>query len=76
VAISGTANLHAETQDLLVRVSPSVGGAIGAGLTAVNPLRGAGARVANRLFQPRMDIVTLDYRITGTFTDPVVQSGR
>jgi uncharacterized protein YhdP len=76
VWISGSANLRTETQDLEVRIAPSLGGAIGAGLTIVNPLLGAGAFVANRLFRPRLDLVTLDYRVTGSFQAPVVRSGR
>jgi uncharacterized protein YhdP len=59
-----------------VRVAPALGNAISTGLTIVNPVLGAGAFLANRLFRGDIpNVVTFDYRITGTFSAPVVESG-
>jgi uncharacterized protein (TIGR02099 family) len=77
VALSGTVDLTAETQDLTVRVAPALSGAVGAGLALVNPLLGAGALVASRLFRPDRlgSLVFFDYRVTGSWQQPTVARG-
>lgn len=76
VGISGTADLRHQTQDLRVRVQPALGNAVSAGLTIVNPVLGAGAFLANRLLRTdALNVVSIEHRITGTFSAPQVESG-
>ncbi|HKC43806.1 MAG TPA: YhdP family protein [Burkholderiales bacterium] len=75
VAITGQADLTRETQDLVVRVVPTVGDgiAIAAGLALLNPLVGAGALLAQRLLRdPVGQMLAFEYRISGSWGDPKV----
>lgn len=85
VTIRGRVDLAQETQDLAVRVKPALSATISAGtagaamlLLAANPLVaaavGAGALLAqNAMNNPLDQIFSYDYRITGSWSDPVVQ---
>ena len=75
VAIVGTADLANETQDLKVRVVPVLGDsiAVAAGVALLNPLVGAGALIAQRLFKdPLGQMFSYEYQITGSWVDPKV----
>jgi uncharacterized protein (TIGR02099 family) len=75
VAITGWADLAKETQDLNVRVVPTVGDsvALAAGVALLNPIIGAGALLAQRLLKdPLGQMLAFQYRVTGSWTDPKV----
>ena len=75
VAIAGKADLAKETQDLTVRVVPVLGDsvAIAAGVALLNPLVGAGALIAQRLFKdPLGQMFAYEYQVTGSWEDPKV----
>ena len=75
VEMRGEADLARETQDLRVRVVPSLalgdGAAIGIGI--VNPVAGIAAAIAQRILKnPIGQIFAFDYAVTGTWSDPKV----
>jgi uncharacterized protein (TIGR02099 family) len=75
VAIAGRADLARETQDLAVRVVPTLGDcvAIAAGVALLNPIVGAGALLAQRLFRdPLGQMLAYEYRVTGSWAEPKV----
>ena len=79
VAITGTANLAKETQDLHVRVVPSIGdsAAVAAGLALVNPMIGLGALLAQRVLKdPIGQMLAFEYQVTGSWEDPIVERVR
>jgi len=82
VTIRGRIDLARETQDLAVRVKPALSATVSAGtamlLLAANPLVaaavGAGALLAQNVMNNPLDqIFSYDYRITGSWSDPVVE---
>lgn len=81
VRINGDIDLAKETQQLNVRVLPSLTTSVSAGaavLFLANPLLGAavgaGTFLAQQLFDnPLEKIFSYDYRVTGAWSDPVVQ---
>jgi len=81
VAISGDIDLAQETQRLAVRVQPSLSTGVSAGaavLFIANPIVGAavgaGALLAQRLMNNPIDqLFSYDYRISGSWADPVVE---
>jgi uncharacterized protein YhdP len=75
VAIAGQADLAQETQDLTVRVVPTVGDsiAVAAGVALLNPIVGAGALLAQRLLKdPLGQMLAYEYRVSGSWTEPKV----
>jgi uncharacterized protein (TIGR02099 family) len=75
VAIAGRADLAKETQDLTVRVVPVLGDsvAVAAGVALLNPIVGAGALIAQRLFKdPLGQMFAYEYQVTGSWVDPKV----
>ena len=75
VAIAGRADLAKETQDLTVRVVPVLGDsvAVAAGVALLNPIVGAGALIAQRLFKdPLGQMFSYEYQVTGSWEDPKV----
>jgi uncharacterized protein YhdP len=76
VTLRGTASLSDETQDLRVRVVPSVADnvAAAAGLALINPVVGLGALVAQRVLkEPIGQMLAYEYRVTGAWDDPKVE---
>ncbi len=85
VDITGEANLALETQKLAVRVLPSLSSTLSTGagaaamlLLAANPLVaaavGAGTLLAQKVMKdPIEQIFAYDYRVTGSWGDPVVE---
>jgi uncharacterized protein (TIGR02099 family) len=75
VLISGRVDLEGETQDLTVRVVPTIGDslAVAAGVMLLNPLVGAGALLAQRLLRdPLGQMLAYEYRVTGSWAEPRV----
>jgi uncharacterized protein (TIGR02099 family) len=73
VLMHGRVNLAAETQDLKVRVQPSVGETVATGVLLVHPVAGAAAWVMNKLFGSPLDkAFAFDYAVTGSWADPTV----
>ncbi|WP_338620717.1 YhdP family protein [Paludibacterium sp. THUN1379] len=75
VSINGEVNLGAETQKLLVHVEPhlSEGVALATGAALINPVVGVAALAAQKVLRdPVSKIFSVDYSVSGTFTDPVV----
>jgi uncharacterized protein (TIGR02099 family) len=73
VEMTGEADLAHETQDLRVRVVPSLGDSAAVGIGIVNPVAGVAAAIAQRLLKnPLGQIFAYDYSVTGSWTDPKV----
>jgi uncharacterized protein YhdP len=72
VRIKGHADLGKETQDLQVKVSPPMDAATIGALIA-NPVAGLAVFLVQQLLDdPLGKLITFNYRITGTWSDPVV----
>ncbi|MEW6163512.1 MAG: YhdP family protein [Pseudomonadota bacterium] len=73
ILLSGQANLVAETQDLHVRVQPSVGETVATGAMLVNPVVGAVAWLAQKALNDPLDqAFAYEYAVTGKWSDPKV----
>lgn len=73
IQMAGRIDLGKETQDLKVRVQPSLGETAATGLLLANPAIGAGAWVLNKLFGNPLDkAFAYDYAVTGGWADPKV----
>ena len=76
VSISGVVDLPRETQNLHLRVVPSLGDGAST-ITSVlmaNPLLGITATLLQRLLKdPLGQIFAVEYDVTGTWNDPVVK---
>jgi len=73
VDMSGQADLARETQDLRVRVIPSLGDSASTVVGIVNPLAGVAAAIAQRVLKnPLGQIFAYDYSVTGSWSDPKV----
>ncbi|WP_250533051.1 AsmA-like C-terminal region-containing protein [Caballeronia sp. AZ10_KS36] len=75
VQAHGSVDLPKKTQDLRVKVIPTVGaGAVALGAAVINPLLGLGALAADlALSQSIKKAFAVDYSITGSWTKPVIQ---
>lgn len=79
VNMSGTIDLARETQNLHLRVVPSVGDGAStiAGFFLANPVFGIGATILQRLLKdPLGQIFSVEYDVTGTWNDPKVARTR
>lgn len=73
VAMHGQVDLARETQDLIVRVTPSLSESIAIAGAIINPAIGIAALIAQKaLKDPFSQIASFDYSITGTWADPVI----
>jgi uncharacterized protein (TIGR02099 family) len=73
VLLSGEANLVAETQNLKVRVQPSIGETLAVGAMIANPVAGAVAWAAHKVLKDPLDqIFAFEYAVTGGWNDPQV----
>ncbi|MDR2015573.1 MAG: TIGR02099 family protein [Azoarcus sp.] len=74
VLMRGQADIAAETQDLRVTVRPTLSDPVALGAAVVNPLVGAVAYLVQKTFgDPIEKLFSYDYRITGSWVDPVVE---
>jgi uncharacterized protein YhdP len=71
--MSGDLDLARETQDLRVRVVPSLGDSASAVIALVNPLLAIPAAIAQKILKdPLGHIFAFNYAVTGGWTDPKV----
>ena len=69
VEMTGETDLARETQNLRVRVVPSLGDSAALGITIVNPVAGVAAAIAQRILKnPLGQIFSYDYEVSGTWT--------
>ncbi|MDR2880698.1 MAG: TIGR02099 family protein, partial [Azoarcus sp.] len=74
VLMLGQTDITAETQDLQVRVYPSLSETVAIGAAIVNPVAGAMTFLSQKVFgNPIEKLFSYDYRITGSWVDPVVE---
>ncbi|CAH2779797.1 MAG: FIG005080: Possible exported protein [uncultured Caballeronia sp.] len=75
VQMQGTFDMPKQTQNLHVKVIPTVGaGAVALGAAVINPLLGLGALAADLALSASIQkAFEVDYSITGSWTKPVVQ---
>lgn len=73
VRMNGQVNLAAETQNLAVKVSPSLTESVAVAGAIVNPAIGVAAYIAQKaLNDPFGQMASFDYAVTGTWADPEV----
>jgi uncharacterized protein (TIGR02099 family) len=73
VEMSGEVDLAQETQDLRVRVLPSLADTASLGVALVNPVAGVAAVIAQRILKnPLGQIFAFDYTVSGSWSDPKV----
>ena len=73
VAMHGQVDLARETQNLVVRVTPSLSESIAIAGAIVNPAIGVAALIAQKVFKdPFSRIASFDYSVTGTWVDPII----
>lgn len=75
VRMVGAADARAETQNLRIKVLPSLGGTVAvAGTIAGGPVAGVGAYVLQKLLkEPFDEILAYEYDISGSWDDPQVK---
>jgi uncharacterized protein (TIGR02099 family) len=75
VAMSGEVDLVRETQNLQVRVVPSVGGSLSSlAIILVNPAWGLGSLLVQKILKdPLGQIFAFEYHVTGSWTQPQVE---
>ena len=73
VAMRGQVDLAHETQDLAVRVTPSLSESIAIAGAILNPAIGIAALIAQKaLKDPLSQLASYDYSITGAWADPAI----
>ena len=73
VAMSGRVGLADETQQLKVRVVPSLGGTASTAVAIVNPVAGVAAAIAQKVLKnPLGQIFSHEFDVSGSWTDPKV----
>jgi len=74
VDMRGTTDLAAETQNLNVKIVPSVSDTASAAMAILNPIVGAASVIAQRaLKNPLGQLLSYEYAITGTWADPQIK---
>jgi uncharacterized protein (TIGR02099 family) len=76
VLMKGDIDLANEKQNLEVTIVPSITDSIAIGAAIVNPVAGLAALLLGKALNNPIDrIIAFEYRVTGTWTDPVVGKG-
>ena len=79
VTLKGSVDLNSETQNLQVRVLPTLGDSVSLiGAFVISPAVGIGSLIANKILGNPLDkLVSFEYNVSGTWSDPnVVKVGR
>jgi uncharacterized protein YhdP len=72
--VRGQTDIKRETQALDVKVLPDLGGTAALGVALVNPFAGIATLFAHKMMKNPLDqIFSLDYKVSGTWSDPVVE---
>jgi uncharacterized protein YhdP len=74
VTMKGSVDLIHETQDLRVKVMPTIGDSVSLiGVFAISPAVGIGSMIANQILGKPLDkLVSFEYNVSGTWSDPSV----
>ncbi|MGA7749448.1 MAG: DUF3971 domain-containing protein [Gallionella sp.] len=74
VTMKGSVDLNRETQDLRVKVLPTLGNSVSLiGVFAISPVVGIGSLIANKILGNPLDkLVSFEYNVNGTWSDPNV----
>ncbi len=73
VFMKGEVDLARETQNLSINVQPELGGTAALGVALINPIAGAVTWLAHKAFSnPLNKIFSVDYRVTGSWSDPKI----
>src|SRR5947209_2505914 len=74
VAMSGQVDLEHETQNLKLRVVPSLGGTASTAVALVNPVAGLAAAIAQRVLRnPLGQIFAHEFQVSGSWVEPKVE---
>lgn len=74
VAMSGQVDLKNETQNLKLRVVPSLGGTASTAVALVNPVAGVAAAIAQRVLKnPLGQIFAYQFQVSGSWVEPKVE---
>ncbi|WP_410497773.1 YhdP family protein [Chitinibacter sp. S2-10] len=74
INFTGEANFVSETQNLRVRIVPSIGGAVALGVGVVNPIAGLAALAAQTVMDnPLGELVAYEFLIEGSMNDPKIK---
>jgi len=77
VEMTGEVDLARETQDLKLRVVPSLGGSAATAVAIVNPIVGVAAAFAQWVLKdPLGQLFAYDYSVTGSWSEPKVKKLR
>jgi uncharacterized protein (TIGR02099 family) len=74
VTMKGSVDLNRETQNLSVKVLPTVGDSVSMiGIFAISPAVGIGSMIANQILGNPLDkLVSFEYNVSGTWSNPDV----
>ncbi len=74
VTMKGQVDLGHETQDLRIRILPTVGNSVSLiGALTISPITGLGAFIVNKILREPLDkLASFEYNVTGTWVDPNV----
>ena len=74
VTMQGKIDLGRESQNLKVRILPTVGNSVSLlGAVAAGPLVGLGTFIVNKILREPLDkLVSFEYNVSGTWADPKV----
>jgi uncharacterized protein YhdP len=73
IFLKGSINLLNETQNIQARVQPALGESVAVGTMIANPIAGAAIWAAQKILKdPFGQIFTVEYQITGSWSDPKV----
>jgi uncharacterized protein YhdP len=74
VTLSGQVDMNRETQELKVRVLPSIGDNVSLLAFAGGPAVGVGVLLANKILRDPLDkLVSFEYNVSGSWADPKVE---
>ncbi|OIQ96490.1 hypothetical protein GALL_215310 [mine drainage metagenome] len=74
VSMSGQVDLARETQELKVRILPSIGDNVSLLSFAAGPVVGVGVLLANKILRDPLDkLVSFEYNVSGSWADPKVE---
>jgi len=74
ITLSGQVDLERETQNLKVRVLPTIGDNVSLLSFAAGPTVGVGVLLANKILRDPLDkLVAFDYNVSGSWADPKVE---